>query len=596
MAEHPSVPDRGNAAMTAAAAVDRFLETLASHDDPAVFVSVGERAALQEIAAGIDGRPESDVPLRGMVFAVKDNIDVAGFDTTAGCPAFAYRPAMSAAVVERLVAAGAVPVAKTNLDQFATGLVGTRSPHGTPRNPHDPDHVPGGSSSGSAVAVALGLVDFALGTDTAGSGRVPAAFCGIVGLKPTVGSVSCTGVVPAVKSIDCVSFFARDVATAVAAHTAAAAFDPTDPFARRPSSAPRVGTVERIGIVADEALRAAGADDETIDAYGGLCDAAAAHGLVLVPVDLDPFLEIGRLLYGGPWVAERTHAVGNFIDEHPDDADPTVAAIIAGGRAYSAVDAYAAEYRLRTLRREVEAAFAGFDALALPTVPHGATLAEVAADPIGTNSALGVFTSFVNLADLSGMSFPWGSRTGSAVPLGMTLYGPAWADDAIASAAADLIGEAMAVAAPTSVPAGGSASTEPEPGEQVRLVVAGAHLRGQPLEHQLLDLGAEFVETTATAANYRLYALDGHSPPKPGLVYDPTGATIEVDVWTIAPDGLGRFLGLVPAPLALGKVELGDGSWATGFVCEPRAIDGAHDITHLGGWRAHVGAAAAAGG
>jgi allophanate hydrolase len=575
--------------VTAAAAVERFFEALASHDDPAVFVSVGERAALLEIAAGIDRRPGSDVPLRGMVFAVKDNIDVAGLDTTAACPAFAYRPTVSATVVDRLVAAGAVPVAKTNLDQFATGLVGTRSPHGTPRNPHDPDHVPGGSSSGSAVAVAVGLVDFALGTDTAGSGRVPAAFCGIVGLKPTVGSVSCTGVVPAVKSIDCVSFFARDVATAVAAHTAAAAFDPSDPFARLAPSASPAGTIGRIGVVADDALRGAGADDEIIGAYRSLCDAAAAHGLALVPVDLDPFLEIGRLLYGGPWLAERTLAVGDFIDEHPGDADPTVAAIIAGGRAYSAVDAYAAEYRLRALRRDVEAAYAEFDALALPTVPHGATLAEVAADPIGTNSALGVFTSFVNLADLAGVSFPWGSRAGSAVPLGMTLYGPAWTDGAIAAAAAALLGEVMP-----------GCETEPElapePVEQVRLVVAGAHLRGQPLEHQLLGLGAEWVETTTTAPNYRLYALDGHTPPKPGLVYDPTGAAIEVDIWAIPPDGLGRFLGLVPAPLALGKVELADGSWATGFVCEPRAIDSAHDITHLGGWRAHVGAVAASGG
>lgn len=574
-------------------AVAGFLDRMATLDDPAVFISVAADADLTRLAAQIDDRPGADVPLRGLVFAVKDNIDVAGLPTTAGCPAYAYTPARSAPVVDRLVAAGAVPVAKTNLDQFATGLVGTRSPYGTPRNPIDPALVPGGSSSGSAVAVADGLVDFALGTDTAGSGRVPAAMCGIHGIKPTRGRVSTVGVVPAVRTCDVVSVFAADLSLAGRVLEVMSAFDPDDAYARPvPRTPPGSGTgpEPRIGFVGPAALTALGVDGSVAAAYRATVDRLRPWAAAMIEIDMDPFLAAGDLLYGGPWVAERTAVVGPFIDAHPDAVDPTVAAIVATGRSFSAVDAHLAAYTMADLRRRAGRAFEVIDLLVTPTVPHHATLAEVAADPVGANSALGRFTTFANLLDLAAVSVtvPGSDRTGG-VPPNVTLYGPAWSDEALLACATALVDPAGPAAAADTGGSVQAARTPPRtgPGTEagVRLVVAGAHLKGQPLEHQLTDLGAVWEQTTRTAPTYRLYALAGTEPAKPGLVFDPTGWAVEVDVWRLSPDGLGRFLTTVPAPLALGTVDLADGSSATGFVCEPRALDGAHDVTELGGWR-----------
>ncbi|MDA3040268.1 MAG: allophanate hydrolase [Actinomycetota bacterium] len=567
-----SVPEGDDAR----AAVVAFFDRLEALDDPAIFLAIAERAALVDLAGDIDLRPADEVPLRGLVFGVKDNIDVLGMETTAGCPAYGYQPARSAFVVERLLAAGALPVAKTNMDQFATGLVGTRSPNGVPRNPHNPLHVPGGSSSGSAVAVARGLVDFALGTDTAGSGRVPAAFCGIVGLKPTLGLVSTSGSVPAVRSADCISIFAREVGLAARVTEVAAVFDPGDAMARpRRSSSGRSLPELRVGIADPATLRVAGADEATIAAYADAVERFRACVDQLVTVDLMPLFEAGDLLYGGPFVAERTAAVGEFIDQHLDQVDPIVGQIIRGGAAHTAVDAHRARYRLAELRRSAEAQFEHFDVLLLPTVPHGALISEVAAEPLAGNARLGRFTTFANLVDLCALSLPSGPVGSNGVPFGVTLYGPAFDDATLLVAAAAIMGETPG--------AGLSENAD----RWVTLVVAGAHLKGQPLEHQLVDLGARFGRTTRTADTYRLYALADTQPPKPGLVHDLSGTSIEVDTWRLTIDALGQFLGTVPAPLALGTVVLEDGTAATGFVCEPRALAGAIDISHLGGWRAY---------
>ena len=564
--------------MSSVAAVAAFFERLRTLDDPAIFISTADPGAAVALGEQIDARPAAEVPLRGMVFAAKDNIDVQGLPTTAACPAYAYEPAVSAFVVDRLIAAGAVPVAKTNMDQFATGLVGTRSPYGVPRNPHDPQHVPGGSSSGSAVAVARGLVDFALGTDTAGSGRVPAAFCGIVGLKPTPGLLSTSGSVPAVRSVDCISILTRDLGLAERVLAASTCFDPADPFARRDQLArgPHLPADVRLGVVGPDRLRAAGADQATVAAYGDVVESARSKVASVVEVDLAPFFEAGDLLYGGPLVSERTAAVGAFLEDHPGEVDPIVASIVAAGAGYDAVSAHRARYRLAELRRMADQQFTAIDVLLLPTVPHGARLTDVAAQPKEVNVRLGRFTTFANLLDLCALAIPSGARRAGEVPFGVTLYGPAFEDRTL-----------LAVAS--------LAQTRSQEGDELTcLVVAGAHLRGQPLEHQLVELGARFGATTRTAPSYRLFALAGSQPAKPGLVFDADGVSIEVDTWRLSHEALGRFLTMIPPPLALGTVTLIDGSEATGFVCEPRALTDATEITHLGGWRAYRAASTTA--
>ncbi|MEM7342443.1 MAG: allophanate hydrolase [Actinomycetota bacterium] len=560
--------------MTSAAdAVDAWLARLAALDDPAVFLAVADGGDLRTEAAEIDGRPAAEVPLRGLVFAVKDNIDVAGLPTTAACQPFSYAPEADAVVVARLRAAGAIPVAKTNLDQFATGLVGTRSPHGTPVNPIHPDLVPGGSSSGSAVAVARHLVDFALGTDTAGSGRVPAAMCGLVGLKPTLGRLPNTGVVPAVRSADCVSVFAFDVERAMVVADVAAGPDPGDALSRA------AGTVEtspgpmRVGHLSDDDLRAAGAAATVVGAYRATIDALAAEpGIALVPVDPAPLFAAGDLLYGGPIVAERTAAVGQFIAANqtadPDSFDPTVAAIITAGADKAATAAYETGYALAALRAEAATLFSAVDAVVTPTIPRAVTRAEIAEDPVGPNTELGRFTTFANLLDLAAITVP--AMPGGVTPdpaRSLTIYAPAWGEPLLGRLGHVVTGAVEGT---------------------ITIAVAGAHLRGQPLEHQLVGLGAIWTATTATAPTYRIYALPGGPPFKPALIHDEGGAAIEVDLWEIPASGLGRFLTMIPAPLALGTVTLADGASVTGFVAEPRATDGATDITAHGGWRAYL--------
>jgi allophanate hydrolase len=546
--------------ITAVERVRAAYARIAQVDRPEVWIDLRPQAETEADAATVDAKVAAGerLPLAGTVFAAKGNIDVAGLPTTAGCPAYAYKPDTDAPAVARLKAAGAVVLGTTNLDQFATGLVGTRSPYGAVRGAIDPDRISGGSSSGSAVAVALGIADFALGTDTAGSGRVPAAFNGIVGLKPTIGLVPTEGVVPACASLDCVTVFARTLLEAERAlsHMAAPA-DRTPP-----ASAPRRPGPWRIAVPDPERLGEL--DAGWAEAFETSAKRLAEAGAELLPVDLAPFTEAAAMLYEGAFVAERYTAVGAFIDAHADspDLDPTVAGIISRARHIPAHQLYADLQKLAALRAQALASLGDADALLLPTTPGHPTIAEVAADPLGANARLGRFTNSTNLFDLSAVAVPAGEVNG--LPFGVMLIGPAFTEER-------LIRMAGLLTAPP-----------------LRLAVIGAHLSGQPLNGQLLAVGGRLVRTTTTAPAYRLYALDT-LPPKPGLVrVGEGGGAIEAEVWQLPAEGLGALLAALPRPMALGSVELADGSFVTGFLCEPQAAEGAREITSFGSWRAYV--------
>lgn len=504
-----------------------------------------------------EASPRAEGPLSGLTFAVKDNIDVSGLPTSAGCPGWAYDARHTAPVVDELLDAGAVLVGKTTMDQFATGLVGTRSPHGAPSSVFDPERISGGSSSGSAIAVARGDVDFALGTDTAGSGRVPAAFNELVGLKPTRGLLSTRGVVPACASLDCVSILARDVKLAAEVLRAAMAFDSDDPWSRRwaPPTAPRHGRLavpRRGALVLEDPMAAA--------AWRSALDYAAEHW-PLVEVDIEPLLEAAPLLYDG-WVAERTADLGPAVAAAPAGLDPTVASIIEGGAGLLAADVFLAMHRLAALRRAAEPLWGAADALLLPTTPTHPTLAAVAANPVAENAGLGRFTNFVNLMDLAAIAVP-GPRRPDGLPFGVSLLAPAFHDFRLVELAASWRGEDVALSEP----------------ETVAVAVVGAHLSGLPLNHQLTSRGARLARMTHTAPLYRLLALGD----RPGLVrVAEAGGEVEAEVWEIAPAALGELVALIPSPLALGRVQLLDGEEVSGFVCEPGGATGARTSPGLG--------------
>ena len=561
-----------------------------AHGDPAVFITLRDEAeAVAEARALAAGR--QDLPLWGVPFAVKDNIDVAGLPTTAACPAFAYRPQADAAVVARLRAAGAIVIGKTNLDQFATGLVGVRSPYGIPRNALKPDLVPGGSSSGSAVAVAAGLVPFALGTDTAGSGRVPAGLANIVGLKPSLGLVSTRGVLPACRTLDCVSVFTLTVDDAWAALAAMAGYDADDPYSRRralgsPGSPPphlRIG-VPRPGqrIFFDDRVAEA-ADDVALARL-------AALGATLVEIDMTPFYDTARLLYEGPWVAERLLVIRDLLARDPEAVHPVTREITRGGEKPSAADAFATFYQLAAVRRLADQVFGDVAMLALPTAPTAYTVDAVLADPIRLNSRLGTYTNFVNLLDLCGLAVP-AAIADDRTPIGLTLLAPGGQDAALAA-----LGRAFH--ADTGLPLGASQVAQPALAPlpqtagsgETPVAVVGAHLSGMPLNHELTRLGARFLAAATTAPDYRLHALAGTTPPKPGLlrVAPGEGAAIAVEIWALPLAAYGSFVAGVPAPLSIGTLTLADGQGVQGFLVEAAAIAGARDISSFGGWRAFV--------
>jgi allophanate hydrolase len=562
--------------------------------DPGIFISLADRRAVRKAAQKL-GRFDPARPLWGVPFAVKDNIDVAGLPTTAACPAFAYTPKASATAVAHLLAAGAVVIGKTNLDQFATGLVGVRTPYPVPRNAFDPAIVPGGSSSGSGVAVARGLVPFALGTDTAGSGRVPAGLNNIVGLKPSVGAVSTRGVVPACSTLDCVSVFAGTVDDAWAVYEVIAGEDAADPFSR-PIRVGRLGPAPphaTIGIPRPADQKFFG-DAAAKAAWRAAVKALEALGVDLVEIDMSPFNEVAALLYEGPWVAERYAAVAPFIGTHRREMHSVTRQIIDKAKAFSAADAFAGLYRLEALKRATEPVWRRIDMLAVPTAPCAPTLAEVAADPIGPNSRLGTYTNFVNLLDLAAIAVPGPMRKDGRAA-GVTLIGPRGRDAALAS-----LGRVFHAATAMSIGATGrplpplEALPAAAPPGAIELAVVGAHLSGLPLNHELRTLGASFLRTAETEPSYKLYALPGGPPERPGLVRVAAGQghAIAAEVWALPAEGFGRFVAGIPSPLGIGTLLLADGTRPKGFLCEAESTKCARNISSHGGWRAYLAAKA----
>lgn len=564
---------------TAFAVMEETLARLAAYDavQPQVWISRADPAALLAAARTIDARVAAGerLPLAGVPYAAKDNIDVAGLATTAACPAFAYQPDTSAEVIARLEAAGAICVGKTNLDQFATGLVGVRSPYGIPRNTSNLAYVSGGSSSGSAVAVAAGLVAFGLGTDTAGSGRVPAAFNHLVGLKPTKGRWSTRGLVPACRSIDCITVFTDAVADARLVDSVIAGFDAADPFSR--PLADVAITPRRIGVPLPH-QRVFFGDLQSEELYERAM-ARLAREAELVAIDITPLLDAAQLLYGGPWVAERTAAIETLLRENPDAIDPTVRAVVEPGLDISAVEVWNGVYRLAELARHAEAMWGEVDALAFPTTGTTYRVAELAAAPIALNSNLGRYTNFVNLLDMAAIAVPAGARA-NGTGFGITLIGPAHSDLALATMAEAYLAAAQLPALPP-LDTGDHMDT-------IKLAVVGAHLEGMPLHWQLTSRNAKFVGAFTTAPTYRLYAMAESVPPKPALVHSADGSAIALEVYELGLAEFGSFVAEVPPPLAIGTVTLADGTSVKGFVAEPRALTGAEDITHLGGWRAYI--------
>lgn len=560
-----------NTTLTPSALLAQLRERIAAHADNRAWIHLLDEAALAPHLARLQGQSPDTLPLYGIPFAIKDNIDLAGVPTTAGCPAYAYTPEHSAHIVQRLLAAGALPLGKTNLDQFATGLVGTRSPYGAVRNAYDPAYISGGSSAGSAVAVALGEVTFALGTDTAGSGRIPAAFNNLLGVKPTRGRWSARGVVPACRTLDCPSLFALNPQDARAVSRVLDDFDAADPYARTGVAVSGRMQGIKLGVPKPQQLQWFG-DTEYAALFDSALSAWRALGADIVEVDCSAYFEAAALLYAGPWVTERWLAARELLQRDPQAVLPVFRDIVAAGASYSAADSYTAFYRLQALKRTADQVMTGVDAMLMPTAATHFTIAEVEADPIRLNSRLGTYTNFMNLLDYAALALPAGF-TGAGLPFGITLFGPAWSDEYLLA-----LGQQWLGAAPAPTPPG-----------RIEVAVCGAHLSGMPLNHQLASRGAFLVEATRSAPCYRLIALAGGPPFRPGMIRDAQrGAAIEVEVWSVPEAAFGSFVAGIPAPLGIGKLELEDGRKVCGFICEPCGEEGAEDITHHGGWRAYM--------
>lgn len=578
---------------TPAEVMRESLRRIAAAGDPGIFLHLRSEADLVAEAEALPAFDPVAYPLWGLPFAIKDNIDLAGAPTTAACPDFAYEPDDDAFVVARLRAAGAIPVGKTNLDQFATGLVGVRTPFPVPKNAIDPEIVPGGSSSGSAVAVSRGLVSFALGTDTAGSGRVPAALNNIVGLKPTLGALSASGVVPACRTLDTVSIFALTVGDAWAALAAAAAPDEADPYSR-PIAVPGLGArppAPRIGIP-DARTREFFGDTFQSRAFDRAIDRLLSLGATLVEIDFTPFYEVAHMLYEGAWVAERMTVIDGLLATTPDAVLPVTRKIIGAADDLSAVDAFRGIYRLAELRRRADRVIQGLDLLCVPTIPTFYSLADLDADPVGPNSRLGTYTNFVNLMDMCGIAVPTGPREDGR-PGSVTLLAAA-GRDALAATLAEAIHEDAAPplgathhALPPHENRGPSALA---PGE-VEIAVVGAHMSGLPLNGELTSRGGRFIQAARTAPAYRLFALPGGPPKRPGLLRAQGGAGIALEIWALPVAAFGEFVASIPSPLGIGTLTLEDGRAVKGFLVEAAATEGAQDITHHRGWRSFCEAA-----
>ncbi|MDO6458734.1 allophanate hydrolase [Celeribacter halophilus] len=569
----------------------QVLEACDSYCDPAVFIKRLDREAILARAAELDAiAPANRGALHGVPFAVKDNIDVAGLPTTMGMATERPAAERTATAVQRVLDQGGVLIGKTNLDQFATGLVGVRSPYGAPHSVFDETMISGGSSSGSAIAVAAHLVSFSYGTDTAGSGRVPAAFNNIVGVKPTKGLIPTTGVFPANKSQDCVSVFALSVSDGDTVRRIAEGVDGLDPYARPAKPVNWTQKNLRIGVPSAASLEFFG-DSAAADNYAEACTSLTKAGYTLVPFDFEPFAATARLLYESAWVAERTHAITPWLKASPDPLHPITREIVEDGLKYNAVDTFDAIYKATEAKVALDAIWNDIDVMLVPTTPSFYSLAELEAEPILHNKQLGYYTNCVNLLDYAAIAVPAGFRT-DGLPAGVTLVAPAFTDGALAQ----LGGQIHRLLSPTTGRDCLAVTPEDDPdtedGNHVDLAVVGAHLSGMPLNHQLTDRGGFLLESVKTSPDYRLYALVDTSPPKPGLVRDTgtNGAEIALEIWRLPEDILGNFLKLIPAPLGLGTILLSDGRQVKGFICESRAMGLAVDITEYGGWKAYLAA------
>jgi allophanate hydrolase len=583
--------------MSAAGRVRAAYAAIAAAGRPEIWITLRPAGDALDEAAAIDARVAGgeSLPLAGLVAGVKDNIDVAGLPTTAGAPSYSYAPGRDATAVARLRAAGAIIIGKTNLDQFATGLVGVRSPYGIPTNPVRGDLVPGGSSSGSAVAVSAGLVPLALGTDTAGSGRVPAMLNNIVGLKPSLGMISTAGLVPACRTLDCISVFALTVDDAALALSVMAGPDQADPFSRDRPLEPITPfpTKLRLGVPRNGQLIFFG-DKKSEAAYADALKRWTALGATLVEFDLEPFYETARLLYEGPWVAERYLVIKNLLASAPDSIHPVTREITAAGARLTAAETFSALYRLQGLRKIAERTFANIDALVLPTAPTAYTTAQVLANPIELNSRLGTYTNFVNLLDLCGLAVPASMRA-DGVPFGITLLAPAGRDGMLASIGRIFHADTKLTVGAKGVAQAPLATLPTNSSDEIPIAVVGAHLSGMALNGELKALNAKLIEVTSTAPDYELYAL-ATTPPKPGMlrVAAGKGASIELEIWTLSPSAFGKFVNAIPAPMAIGTVRLADGRSVKGFLVEPEVLGEARDITAYGGWRKFMAEAATA--
>lgn len=576
--------------ITPAQVMESIRQRATEYEDRNIWVHLLSAEEQQPWLEALADKDPAICPLWGIPFVIKDNIDLVGIPTTAGCPEFAYTPETSAQVVQQLIDAGAIPVGKANLDQFATGLNGTRSPYGPCHNAFDPDYISGGSSSGSAVAVALGLASFSLGTDTAGSGRVPACFNNLVGLKPTKGLLSSTGLVPACRSLDCISIFTLDTDDANTVLACAEGFDARDGFSRHngfANSTRQYGLCNgplRIGILPQKQLKFFG-DTRYEQAYAATLAALEDAGIELVTIDYTPFDEAARLLYEGPWVAERYIACEPLLKSRPEAIHPVVRAIVEPGNEPRATELFRAQYRLQALRLACLEQMQGLDTLLTPTAGRLFRIDEMLAEPILYNSQLGYYTNFMNLLDMTSVAIPTAFTT-QGLPFGVTLVGDHFSDRRLLSIANRItrilplpLGALGDEPLPTDAPACVS-------GDYTDLVVCGAHLEGLPLNWQLTERGARLKQRTDSAASYRLFALAGGPVQRPGMVRDElNGRAIEVEVWSVPTAELGSFVAAIPAPLGIGKVELADGRWLSGFICEASGLAGAEEITEYGSWR-----------
>lgn len=559
-------------ALTPRQLIQHILKRIQEVDNPNIWIYQLSVEELEPYLSYLEQADPSSLPLYGIPFAIKDNIDLAGVPTTAACPAYAYTPEESASVVAQLIEAGAIPIGKTNLDQFATGLVGVRTPYGAPRNPIAPDRVPGGSSCGSAVALSEGICSFSLGTDTAGSGRVPAMFNKLWGVKPSRGRLSNTGLVPACKTLDCISIFALNAADSQTVLEVAEGYDVEDAYSQETRDIP-VEASKTIGIPQADQLLFFG-DVDYRGAWSAAVDTLQEKGWEVVEIDFEPFLKAARLLYEGPWVSERTTALKSFLETNADDFFPASLKIIGGGLDHTACDAFAATYKLADLKRESEAVWEGLAAIVTPTAGGFPRLSDLEADPIGPNSQLGYYTNFMNLLDLCAVATPAG-ETDDGLPFGITWIAPRDQDKALIEIAAKGPDAAM----------GGQRSPAAAT-DTLTVVLFGAHMKGLPLNSQVQSLGGVFIGEVQTAALYKMIYLPEPAPHRPGIIrIGEGGASIAAEAWSFPKAALGEFLSTIRQPLGLGEIELSDGRKVHGFLCEAAADEGVNDISSSGGWR-----------